>query len=126
MIRQTDWASPRRPDAVSRFVHTPPLPIISAVPVTIAPGTRLGAYEVGSLLGEGGMGQVYRATDTRLKRDSAIKILTEGFASDPDRLARFQRETELLAHRVPVGGTSSEQFSPLAAHRGAVPRGART
>src|SRR5262245_27145209 len=61
------------------------------------PGTRLGAYEILGLIGAGGMGEVYRATDTRLKREVAIKVLPEAFAQDPDRLARFQREAELLA-----------------------------
>jgi Tol biopolymer transport system component len=60
-------------------------------------GTRLGAYEVLSAIGAGGMGEVYRARDTRLKRDVAIKVLPDGFATDPDRLARFHREAELLA-----------------------------
>ena len=63
----------------------------------LAPGTRLGVYEVVAAIGAGGMGEVYRARDTRLKRDVALKILPESFASDPDRLARFQREAELLA-----------------------------
>ena len=62
--------------------------------MALAPGTRLGAYEVVFLLGEGGMGQVYRAKDTRLKRDVAIKILPDAFATDPDRVARFQREAD--------------------------------
>jgi serine/threonine-protein kinase len=65
--------------------------------VAFASGTRLGAYELGSLLGEGGMGQVYWATDIRLKRDIALKIVPDAFATDPDRIARFQREAELLA-----------------------------
>ena len=65
--------------------------------MALAPGSRLGAYEVVSLLGEGGMGQVYRARDTRLKRDVALKILPDAFATDTDRAARFQREAELLA-----------------------------
>jgi Tol biopolymer transport system component len=65
--------------------------------MSLAPGTRLGAYEVLSLLGAGGMGEVYRARDTRLRRDVAIKVLPETFAKDDDRLARFQREAELLA-----------------------------
>jgi serine/threonine protein kinase len=65
--------------------------------VALRPGSRLGAFEVVSLLGEGGMGQVYRATDTRLKRDVALKILPDAFATDQDRVARFQREAELLA-----------------------------
>src|SRR5438309_6927428 len=60
-------------------------------------GTRLGPDEIQSALGAGGMGEVYRARDTRLKRDVAIKFLSEAFARDPDRLARFQREAELLA-----------------------------
>ena len=54
-------------------------------------------YEVVGVLGAGGMGEVYRARDTRLKRDVALKILPESFATDPDRLARFQREAEVLA-----------------------------
>ena len=65
--------------------------------MSLAAGTRLGAYEIVALLGAGGMGEVYRAKDTRLKREVAIKILPDAFASDPDRLARFQREAELLA-----------------------------
>src|SRR5262245_31828614 len=60
-------------------------------------GSRFGAYEILSPLGAGGMGEVYRATDTRLKRDVAIKVLPDLFADDPARLARFQREAELLA-----------------------------
>jgi Tol biopolymer transport system component len=65
--------------------------------MALAPGTRLGAYEVLSLLGSGGMGEVYLARDTKLRREVAIKVLPEGFAADSDRIARFQREAELLA-----------------------------
>ena len=65
--------------------------------MSLAPGTRLGSYEVTALLGEGGMGQVYRATDTKLKRQVAIKILPPAVAADRERLARFQREAEALA-----------------------------
>ncbi len=65
------------------------------MPVT--PGTRIGAYEVVSLIGVGGMGEVYRATDTNLKRQVAIKVLPTSVAADADRLARFQREAEVLA-----------------------------
>ena len=60
-------------------------------------GSRLGHYDETALIGEGGMGQVYQATDTKLKRQVALKILPEAFAADPDRLARFQREAEVLA-----------------------------
>jgi serine/threonine-protein kinase len=60
-------------------------------------GTRIGSYEVVSRLGGGGMGEVYRARDTRLKRDVALKLLPPAYTSDPDRLARFQREAEVLA-----------------------------
>src|SRR5678815_1133728 len=65
--------------------------------MSLAIGSRLGPYEIQSAIGAGGMGEVYRARDTRLKRDVALKILPESFASDPDRLARFQREAEVLA-----------------------------
>ena len=65
--------------------------------MALTPGTRLGVYEIAALLGEGGMGQVYRATDTRLKRQVAIKILPPALAADADRLSRFHREAELLA-----------------------------
>src|SRR5712691_10481776 len=60
-------------------------------------GTRLGPYEIVALIGAGGMGEVYRARDTKLNRDVAIKVLPDLFASDPERLARFQREAQVLA-----------------------------
>lgn len=60
-------------------------------------GTDLGPYRVLSKLGEGGMGQVYRARDTRLRREVAIKVLPPLFANDPERLARFEREAHVLA-----------------------------
>ncbi len=60
-------------------------------------GTRLGPYEIVAAIGAGGMGEVYRASDTKLDRDVAIKILPEAFAQDADRLARFQREAKTLA-----------------------------
>ena len=58
---------------------------------------RIGRYDVTALIGEGGMGQVWQATDTQLNRQVALKILPDGFADDPDRLARFQREAHVLA-----------------------------
>ena len=63
----------------------------------LLPGSRLGVYEITAQIGEGGMGQVYRATDTKLKRQVAIKILPSSLAADHDRLARFRREAEVLA-----------------------------
>ncbi len=60
-------------------------------------GSRLGVFEVTGRLGEGGMGIVYRATDTTLDRDVALKVLPDAFATDPERLARFEREAKVLA-----------------------------
>jgi len=65
--------------------------------VALSHGTRLGPYEILSAIGAGGMGEVWRARDTQLKRDVAIKVLPDDFAKDPERLGRFQREAELLA-----------------------------
>ena len=65
--------------------------------MSLSPGTHLGSYEVLSPIGAGGMGEVYRARDTKLGRDVAIKVLPEAFASDHDRMVRFQREAHLLA-----------------------------
>jgi serine/threonine protein kinase len=77
-------------------LHSGPARIIAS-PLALTPGTRLGVYEVTAQIGEGGMGQVYRATDTKLKRQVAIKILPPSLAADADRLARFQREAVVLA-----------------------------
>ncbi len=65
--------------------------------MSLATGTRLGPYEIQSAIGAGGMGEVYRARDTRLDRDVAIKVLPTAFAQDVERLARFEREAKLLA-----------------------------
>ena len=59
----------------------------------LSPGTKIGHYDVTALLGEGGMGQVCQGTDTQLNREVALKILPDAFADDPDRFARFQRES---------------------------------
>src|SRR5215471_13550958 len=64
---------------------------------TMSPGLSVAHYRITAKLGEGGMGEVWRATDTKLEREVAIKILPEAFAADPDRMARFEREAQLLA-----------------------------
>src|SRR5262245_31910516 len=65
--------------------------------MSLSPGTRVGPYEIGALLGAGGMGEVYRARDTMLRREVAIKVLPERIARDSEHTARFQREAEVLA-----------------------------
>jgi len=65
--------------------------------VALTVGTRLGPYEINALIGQGGMGEVYRARDGTLNRDVALKVLPESFARDPDRLGRFKREAHTLA-----------------------------
>ncbi len=65
--------------------------------MTLTAGSRLGFYDITAKLGEGGMGEVYRATDTKLERQVAIKVLPAAFTEDPERLARFEREAKLLA-----------------------------
>ncbi len=78
-------------------MFAPPHTRILASHLALSPGTRLGVYEITAPIGEGGMGQVYRATDTTLSRQVAIKILPGAFASDSERLARFEREAKTLA-----------------------------
>src|SRR5688572_33472361 len=65
--------------------------------MTLASGARFGPYEIAAQIGVGGMGEVYRARDTKLNRDVALKVLPDSFVNDPDRLARFQREAHVLA-----------------------------
>src|SRR5262245_11094181 len=64
---------------------------------SLVPGARLGQYEISRTIGAGGMGEVFKARDTRLGRDVALKILPDTFAGDPDRVARFRREAQVLA-----------------------------
>jgi eukaryotic-like serine/threonine-protein kinase len=65
--------------------------------MALTPGARLGAHEISSSLGSGGMGEVFRARDTRLNREVALKVLPDAFLADPDHLARFKREAQVLA-----------------------------
>ena len=85
----------------------------------LSAGTRLGPYEILSALGAGGMGEVYRARDTKLDRDVAIKVLPEAFAADAERLARFQREAQdpRLAEPSEHRRTSTASKKPTASAR---------
>ena len=65
--------------------------------MSLTPGARLGAYEIVALLGAGGMGEVYRARDTRLGREVAIKVIPATFSADTDRLQRFEQEARAAA-----------------------------
>jgi serine/threonine protein kinase len=65
--------------------------------MVLIPGARLGPYEIVAPIGAGGMGEVYRARDTRLERTVAVKVLSDAMASDPDALARFEREAKAVA-----------------------------
>src|SRR6476659_8914772 len=73
-------------------------------------GMRFGAFEIVSPLGAGGMGEVYRARDTRLDRHVAVKVLLDTFARDPERLARFEREAKLLASLNCVAGRRPRRY----------------
>jgi serine/threonine protein kinase len=75
----------------------PPYNRLSEPPQCRCLSARAGPYEILSLLGSGGMGEVYRARDTKLGRDVALKILPDLFAADPERIARFEREAKTLA-----------------------------
>ena len=84
------------PHATS-FLETPAVLLADTMVPKLLEGQRIGPYEITSQIGAGGMGEVYRARDARLGRDVAIKILPPVFTSDPDRLARFDREARMLA-----------------------------
>jgi serine/threonine protein kinase len=87
--------------AASAFLATPALAVaahqIGHGGDALRAGQQIGSYTILSSLGAGGMGEVYRAKDTKLSRDVALKILPEAFAADSDRLSRFQREAQVLA-----------------------------
>ena len=76
----------------------------------LSPGTRLGTYEIAAPLGAGGTGVVYRARDTKLDRDVALKTLPESFAHDVERLTRFEREAKTLAARLFYDVMPDERF----------------
>jgi hypothetical protein len=98
--------------------------------MALTTGSRLGPHEITALLGAGGMGEVYRARDARLKREVALKILPESFAADPDRLARFEGEAEVLASGAPreltrfqaESTTSNSYYEPQFSPDGREPR----
>ena len=103
--------------AASGFLETPAFRVASeAVAPTLKLGDRLGSFEVLGVLGRGGMGEVYRARDAKLGRDVAIKVLPRALAADPQRLARFDRESRILAsinHPHIAAIHSVEQFEDL-------------
>src|SRR5215469_4958739 len=80
--------------------------------MAIQSGTHLGPYEILSAIGTGGMGEVYRARDSKLGRDVAIKVLPQAFASDANRMARFQREAKVLASLASEFLHAPMSFSP--------------
>ena len=96
LLREVETLIASHEDAGS-FLEASAAKAVRSSSVTMAPGARVGVYEVRSIIGAGGMGEVYRAHDTSLKRDVAIKVLPDVFAQDPERIARFQREAEVLA-----------------------------
>ena len=86
--------------------------------VSLAPGQKLGVRGVVAVIGRDGMGEVYRARDTRLDRDVALKVLPEAFTADPDRLARFEREAKVLASlTIPASAPFTGWRSPRASRR---------
>jgi Tol biopolymer transport system component len=90
------WCVIREELRTQRYAHLYPHDILN-LPMPLSPGERLGPYEVLAPIGAGGMGEVYRARDTKLDREVAIKVLPSELASDPERLVRFEREAKVLA-----------------------------
>ncbi len=84
-------------DQAASFLETPAMPFDDSLVAKSLEGQCIGPYQVSALIGTGGMGEVYRARDTKLNRLVAIKVLLPALANDPDRLARFSREAQLLA-----------------------------
>ena len=89
--------------------------------MSLQAGTRLGVFEILAPVGAGGMGEVYRARDTKLDREVAVKVLPEAFAADPDRLARFDREARSLAAllKTPSAPGTATKASPSASQAAA-------
>ena len=86
--------------------------------MSLAPGQKLGVRGVLAVIGRGGMGEVYRARDTKLDRDVALKVLQGAFTADPDRLARFEREAKVLASlTIPAAAAFTGWRSPRASRR---------
>ena len=83
--------------------------------MALSAGTRLGPYEIVSFVAAGGMGEVYRARDTRLDRSVAIKVLPASFANDPDRLRRFEQEARAVAALKNFGPTLVSKYRSAAA-----------
>ncbi len=104
-----------QPESAAGFLARPALDVaarLASPAPTLLTGRRIGVFELLGLLGVGGMGEVYRARDTRLGRDVAIKMLPRAFTDDPDRLARFEREARVLAslnHRTSARSTDSRR-----------------
>ena len=84
-------------DQAASFLETPAMPFDDSLVAKSLEGQCIGPYQVSALIGTGGMGEVYSARDTKLNRVVALKVLPERFALDPDRVARFRREAQLLA-----------------------------
>src|SRR5437773_2507994 len=98
ILHMTQFGDGGRILVLQNSASVPELRIMRAdTPMTFTAGTKVGTYEILGPLGAGGMGEVYRARDTKLKREVAIKVLPDEFSRDAERIARFQREAEVLA-----------------------------